>query len=464
MPNPIHSFFIGWLEALEVYTQPRVRGMLFLGFSAGLPLLLVFGTLSFWLREAGIERSTIGFISWVALAYSLKWLWAPLVDRLPLPGLTARLGRRRSWMLLAQLTILAGLVGMALFDPREELTLFVALALLVAFASATQDIAIDAYRIESVSRDLQGAMAATYMLGYRLAMIVAGAGALAIAALFEADSSIYQQSAWSAAYLSMAGLMLVGMVTTLLISEPEVDANGETRRRESEGIELLEQQGWLPRPLRRFSEWFYAAAISPFVDFIVRYRWHALLILTLIASYRISDVVLGVISNVFYVDMGYSKAEVATITKVYGVIMTLVGAGLGGLLMVRIGVMRVLLIGGLLAAATNLLFVWLAGLGHDLGMLTLVISVDNLSGGLASAAFIAYLSSLTNVSYSATQYALFSSVMLLLPKLVGGFSGVMVDSIGYASFFITTTLMGVPVLLLILLAMRYVPAEENQHG
>ncbi|MBA1332347.1 MFS transporter, partial [Candidatus Endoriftia persephone str. Guaymas] len=261
MPNPIHSFFIGWLEALEVYTQPRVRGMLFLGFSAGLPLLLVFGTLSFWLREAGIERSTIGFISWVALAYSLKWLWAPLVDRLPLPGLTARLGRRRSWMLLAQLTILAGLVGMALFDPREELTLFVALALLVAFASATQDIAIDAYRIESVSRDLQGAMAATYMLGYRLAMIVAGAGALAIAALFEADSSIYQQSAWSAAYLSMAGLMLVGMVTTLLISEPEVDANGETRRRESEGIELLEQQGWLPRPLRRFSEWFYAAAI-----------------------------------------------------------------------------------------------------------------------------------------------------------------------------------------------------------
>jgi len=447
-----------WLATLRVYWQPRVRGMLFLGFSAGLPLLLVFGTLSFWLREAGIERSTIGFLSWVALAYGFKWAWAPLVDRLPLPGLTRRLGRRRGWMLLAQLLVMAGLTGMALSEPRQGLTLFALLALLVAFSSATQDIAIDAYRIEAVEEVMQGAMASSYMVGYRLAMIVSGAGALAIAAWFDGAMSGYQQGAWMAAYLSMAGLMLVGVVTVLLIDEPAVSPDPATLRREAGMEQRIEHQGWMPPPLRAFIEWFYDAVISPFADFIGRYRWQALLVLSLIATYRISDVVLGVISNVFYVDQGFSKTEVATITKVYGVVMTLVGAGLGGLLMLRIGIMRVLFLGALLAAATNLLFVLLAGLGHDVPMLTLVISLDNLSGGLATSAFIAYLSSLTNVSYSATQYALFSSVMLLLPKLLGGFSGVMVDEMGYPLFFLMTALMGVPVLILILLAMRYVPA------
>ncbi|MEN8179078.1 MAG: MFS transporter [Pseudomonadota bacterium] len=433
--------------------------MLFLGFSAGLPLLLVFGTLSFWLREAGIERSTIGFISWVALAYGFKWIWAPLVDRLPLPWLTRRLGRRRSWMLFAQLMVITGLIGMALSDPLDGLVLFASLALLVAFSSATQDIAIDAYRIESVDEVLQGVMASSYMVGYRLAMIMSGAGSLAIAAYFDPAEDVYQQSAWMAAYLSMAGMMLVGVITVLIIDEPEVQIDPGTSKREARADELIERQGWLPAPLRAFSEWFYDAVVSPFADFIVRYRWQALLILALIATYRISDVVLGVISNVFYVDLGFSKAEVAAITKVYGVIMTLLGAGLGGLLMMRLGVMRILFVGGLLAAATNLLFALLATLGHDVLMLTLVISIDNLSAGLATAAFVAYLSSLTNVSYSATQYALFSSVMLLLPKFLGGFSGVMVDSVDYPTFFLITTLMGVPVLVLILLAMRYIPSS-----
>lgn len=433
--------------------------MLFLGFSAGLPLLLVFGTLSFWLREAGIERSTIGFLSWVALAYAFKWAWAPLVDRLPLPWLTRSLGRRRSWMLFAQMLIIAGLVGMALSDPREGLTLFALLALLVAFSSATQDIAIDAYRIESVEEILQGAMASSYMVGYRLAMIMSGAGALGVAAYFDPAESIYHQSAWMAAYLSMAMMMLVGVVTVLMIAEPAIQADAGTMEREARADRLVDRQSWLPRPLQASSIWFYDAVISPFADFISRYRWQALLILALIATYRISDLVLGVIANVFYVDLGFSKAEVAAITKVYGVIMTLIGAGLGGLMMLRVGVMRVLFLGGLLAAGTNLLFALLATLGHDVMMLTLVISIDNLSAGLATAAFVAYLSSLTNVSYSATQYALFSSVMLLLPKFLGGFSGVMVDGMGYPSFFLITTLMGVPVLVLILLAMRYVPSS-----
>lgn len=448
-------------QALAVYWQPGVRSMLFLGFSAGLPLLLVFGTLSFWLREAGIDRSVIGFLSWVALAYGFKWVWAPLVDRLELPLLTRKLGRRRAWMLLAQLSVIAGLCGLALSDPQQGLRPFALLALLVAFSSATQDIAIDAYRIERAEVRLQGAMAASYMIGYRLAMIVSGGGALGVAHWVSPTEGGYHLAAWTAAYLIMACLMLVGVVTVLLITEPDVHPDPATLEKEAEVDRVIERQGWLPGGLRTLSEWFFGAVISPFADFIGRYRWQALLILALIATYRISDVVLGVISNVFYVDMGFSKREVALIINTLGVLMTLLGAVVGGLLVSRLGVMRVLLLGGLLAASTNLLFAWLAGIGHNVAMLTLVIVADNLSAGLATAAFVAYLSSLTNVSYSATQYALFSSVMLLLPKFVGGFSGVMVDGLGYVSFFLITASMGVPVLILILLAMRYLPSTGS---
>jgi PAT family beta-lactamase induction signal transducer AmpG len=458
--------FSDWLKALAVYWQPGARSMLFLGFSAGLPLLLVFGTLSYWLREAGIERSTIGFLSWVALAYGFKWVWSPLVDRLNLPWLTARLGRRRAWMLLAQLSVITGLCGLAFSDPLQGLHSFALLALLVAFSSATQDIAIDAYRIERAAVRLQGVMAANYMIGYRIAMIVSGGGALAMAQWASPTETGYYLSAWMFAYLSMAVLMLVGVITVLLIREPDVHPTKATLEQEAAVDRIIERQAWLPGLLRNWSEWFYGAVISPFADFIRRYRWHAVLILALIATYRISDVVLGVISNVFYVDLGFSKREVAIVANLLGVIMTLLGAVLGGMMVTRVGVMRILFLGGILAASTNLLFAWLAGIGHNLIMLTLVISADNLSAGLATSAFVAYLSSLTNVSYSATQYALFSSVMLLLPKFVGGFSGVMVDGLGYVNFFLITASMGIPVLILILLAMRYLPPSElpNQNG
>lgn len=432
--------------------------MLFLGFSAGLPLMLVFGTLSFWLRKAGIERSTIGFLSWVALAYAFKWVWAPLVDRLRLPWLTRNLGRRRAWMLLAQLGVIAGLGGLALADPRQGIIFFTLLALLVAFSSATQDIAIDAYRIERAETRVQGAMAASYMIGYRTGMIVSGGGVLALVGWFSGAGSEYRLAAWSFAYLCMACLMLVGVVTVLLIKEPVPQRAAVTPVRKAAVERLVEGErrlSWSPQLAR---EWLlYGTVISPFADFIRRYRWQALLILALIASYRISDIVLGVISNVFYVDMGFSEEEVALIVNFLGIFMTLLGAVVGGLLVASLGVMRVLLLGGVLAASTNLMFAWLAWAGHDLAILTLVICADNLSAGLASSAFVAYLSGLTNVSYSATQYALFSSVMLLLPKFIGGFSGVMVDSVGYRDFFLVTAAMGVPVLFLILLAMRYAP-------
>ena len=427
--------------------------MLFLGFSSGLPFLLVLGTLSFWLREAGIDRATIGFLSWIGLAFGFKWAWAPLVDRMPLPFLTRWLGRRRSWLLFAQCGIAAMLVGVALSNPQAGLTQLVLFALATAFLAATQDIALDAYRIEAVGENLQGAMAASYQAGYRIAMIAASAGALWIAAGI-AGGEGYHYSAWRGTYLVMAGLMSVGMIATLLLPEPQTNGLSQGQTDERAMAIHLANVAWLPPRAARALAWIYGAAISPLLDFVRRYRWQAVLILALIATYRISDVVMGVMSNPFYVDMGYTKDEVATVSKVYGVIMTIAGAGLGGVLTARFGVMRILFVGALLSAATNVLFAWLATRGHDLTGLIFVISADNLAAGIASSAFVAYLSGLTNVAYSATQYALFSSLMLLLPKFIAGFSGVAVNAYGYAAFFNATALMGVPVLLLVWLAAR----------
>ena len=426
-----------WLSTFKVYLEPSTLRMLLLGFSAGLPLLLVLGTLSFWLREAGIDRTTIGYLSWVGLAYAFKWVWAPLVDRMPLPLLTRWLGWRRSWLLLAQLAVIGGLVAMSFNDPQVALQPVIWGALAVAFGSATQDIALDAYRIESASTERQAALAAAYQTGYRLAMIWAGAGVLWVAARAEVPGlAAYQHGAWQTAYLVMAASMLLGVLTVLLSPEP-------VRRAIA--------------PAKNMGEWLRGALIEPFADFLSRYGRQALLILALIAVYRISDVVMGIMANPFYVDMGYTKDEVAAVTKIYGVVMTLLGAFVGGVLSMRFGVMRVLMLGAVLSAGTNLLFAALSTRGHDVTALIFVISADNLASGIASAAFIAYLSSLTNINYSATQYAIFSSMMLLLPKFLAGYSGVYVDAFGYQSFFFATALLGVPVLLLVWLSSRVNP-------
>jgi PAT family beta-lactamase induction signal transducer AmpG len=428
-----------WLRDLRVYLAPTSLRITLLGFAAGLPPLLVLGTLSFWLRKAGIDRATIGFLSWVGLVYAFKWCWAPLVDRLPIPLLTRWLGRRRSWLLLAQLMVLSGLLGMAASNPQTALTALIWCALWVSLGSATQDIALDAYRIESADNSSQAALAASYQTGYRLGMIWSGAGALWLVALSSQTSAAsYQLLAWSSAYTVMAASMLIGIATVLFSPEP--------------------------RPLqlpavRGAQAWLRSALLQPFADFLQRYRSQALLILALIACYRISDVVMGIMANTFYVDMGYSEGEIAAVIKIFGVVMTLLGAFVGGSLSMRFGVMRVLMLGALLSAATNLLFAWLATRGHDLHALIWVVSADNLSSGIASAAFIAYLSSLTNIQYSATQYALFSSMMLLAPKWVAGFSGVYVNAYGYVTFFASTALLGLPVLLLVWRAAKAAQAQ-----
>ena len=426
-----------WITAFQVYTKPEAIRMLFLGFSSGLPLLLILGTLSFWLREAGIDLQTIGMMSWVGLVYGFKWAWAPLVDRFQIPFLSKKFGRRRSWLLFTQVLIALSLFAMGRTDPAQELQLMVWLSLLTAWASATQDIALDAYRIESAQLQEQAALAATYQTGYRLGMIWAGAGALALAA-WEAVIPGYDPTAWRFSYTVMACSLAVGFVTVLFSREPE---NFSTQSALSVDESLPLSQ--------RLSQWLQQAVCMPFIDFFSRYQWQALLILMLIATYRISDVVMGVMANPFYQDLGFSKQEVAAVSKVFGVVMTLVGAFIGGIISVRIGVLKTLFLGGALSALTNLLFAWLATQGHNIIYLICTVSADNLAAGIASVAFLAYLAGLTNKAYTATQYAIFSSIMLLLPKFLAGFSGFAVESIGYFGFFVATAVIGLPVLLLI---------------
>ncbi len=428
-----------WLKAFQIYRQPPVLAMLFLGFSAGLPFLLVFSTLTAWLTEAGVTRTTIGFFSWIGITYSIKVFWAPVVDQIKLPLLHRLLGQRRSWMLIAQVGIALGLVLMATTDPANELEFLAVCGLLVAFSSATQDISVDAYRIEAVVEEYQAAMSATYVLGYRLALLVAGAGALYIA----------EYSSWHWCYMVMAGLMSIGILTVLFVKEPKprkVSDDGDIENK----IETLfepetTQHSFFVRLVGRFS----TAVIGPFMDFFRRNGWYALLILLFISVYRISDITMGVMANPFYLDMGFSKVQIADITKVFGFFMVIAGSALGGLMVAVWGVRPVLILGAVLVASTNLLFAMMAALSSkSLLLLALVVSADNLSGGLASVAFIAYLSGLTSSAYTATQYALFSSLMTLPGKFIGGFSGWMVDSAGYEWFFVTASLMGIPAIIL----------------
>ncbi len=509
-----------WLDSLKAFFHPRVITMLFLGLSAGIPILLIFSSLSLWLREAGIERSAVTFFSWAALGYSFKFVWAPLVDRLPIPLLTHWLGRRRAWMLVSQSSIIAAILWMASTDPASSeysLTLMAFAAVLLGFSSATQDVVIDAYRIESAEKELQALMSSTYIAGYRIGMLVAGAGALFLASYFGSEKDSYQYQAWLYTYSIMAGIMLIGVATTLLIPEPAVNREHETthstqdylgfvamfaisvagfiavfvfsselagnlKNSLSDALNNRPLGGFLVATFRLFAAIAVALAlgflttrlglvnhamvrttyIEPIKDFFARYGTHlALLLLALIGLYRISDIVLGVISNVFYQDLGYTKNEIATIVKTFGLFMTIAGGFLGGLLSIRYGVMKTLFLGALLTVLTNLLFVWLAKTGHDPIMLYVVISADNLTAGLASAAFIAFLSSLTNIKFTAVQYAIFSSLMTLIPKVIGGYSGTMVDSFGYINFFIIASLIGVPVLVLVLLAGNYLDIKES---
>lgn len=505
-----------WTESLRAWMHPKAIAMLFLGFSAGIPILLIFSTLSVWLREAGVDRSAVTFFSWAALGYSFKFLWAPIIDLLPVPLLANFLGRRRAWLLIAQCLIIVAILCMALVDPARDpknLTLMALAAVLLGFSSASQDIVIDAYRIESAEQCLQALLSSMYIAGYRLGMLVAGAGSLFLADYLGNGSSEYSYHAWRITYAAMAAIMGCGLITTLCIAEPDcsrtINRHGYTVPEYlrftalflciilvfaatffRSGSWLAQVTDFLPFlstsgdsftsfvfELLRFCLAVAAAALAawaaaafgllnremvrqaysaPVRDFFVRYGGKtAVLLLLLIGFYRLSDIVLGVVSNVFYLDMGFSKTVIAGITKSFGLAMILAGGFLGGILTMRFGVRKILFLGALLSAATNLLFMLLAGYAGDVTLLTVVIGADNLSAGIATTAFVAFLSSLTNISFTAVQYAIFSSMMTLMPKVIGGYSGTMVSAFGYERFFLLTAVMGVPVLFLIVVARRF---------
>jgi len=475
--------------------------------------LIIFGTLSLWLREAGVSRSTATFFSWAILGYSFKFVWAPLVDRLPIPLLTRLLGRRRSWILVSQLAVMLSILLMANTDPQLHLTAMAIAAVCLGFASATQDIVIDAYRIESAPARLQAMLATTYISGYRIGMILAGAVALGLADQLGSTMEAYSYAAWQKTYWLMAAAMLIGMITTLSIREPDAQ-NSPHEYRTIDYLNFVlvfaaavasfiavlwfspETPKWFSGGTQTlfvsaFSSLCFAAAvgaaytlaigatkaglinqamvsesyIKPVQDFFHRYGKLAIWVLMLILLYRISDIVLGVISYVFYQDMGYTKTEIGAISKGWGLGVSIFGSFVSGVVALRIGVMRTLQIAAVLVVATNLLFCWLTfvGQGHTdirftlplIGAvsfpfeLTLVIGLDNLMQGFSTVAFIAWMSSLTNVSFTATQYAIFSSIMTLFPKIIGGYSGTIVDVYGYTTFFLFASALGLPVIALI---------------
>lgn len=445
-----------FLAALETFKKPRMLLMLALGFSSGLPFLLIFGTLSAWLREVNVSRTEIGLMSYVGLAYTIKFLWAPLIDQIRVPILANLLGKRRAWMLVAQTVVFASLVAISFCDPSKSLGPIAIAAVVLAFAAATQDICIDAWRIEAAPKEEQGSMAAAYQLGYRLAILASGAGALYIA----------QYGSWHLAYLAMAACMLLGVGAVLAAprgeDKPKTAIVGEAEIGKFAGGTGL---------------WLYRTILAPFVDFFARHKLMGVVILLLIGVYRIPDFVMGVMANPLYIDLGFTLAEIATVIKVFGVWITIFGAFAGGLIVARFGILHTLLAGAIATCIGNLVFAWLATQNSDVTALTIAIAAENFAGGFAGTALIAYMSSLTSQAFTATQYALFSSFYALPGKLLGGLSGIMVDwfaahpniaativgsatvaahakTAGYVPFFISTAAMAIPALLLTLYVLR----------
>jgi PAT family beta-lactamase induction signal transducer AmpG len=402
-----------WREAAAVYANPRLLAILGMGFASGLPLLLTTSTLSYWLAKVGLDKTSIGLFALVGLPYSLKFLWAPALDHVRLPGL-GRLGQRRSWMLLAQAALVAAILALGTTDPSAAPRATAALALAIALASATLDIAVDAYRIEVLAPHEQGAGAAATQAGYRVGLLLAGAGAVALSDFVP----------WPAVFAALAGLVVLGMGFVLLSPEPQASEGGP-----AQGVSLEH------------------AILAPLRDLMSRPQWLAILMFAVL--YKFGDSVAGVMANPFFIDLGFSGVEIASVTKVLGLAASVVGIAAGGLLVARTGVFRALVWGGILQATTNLLYSGLAGIGHDVALLALAIGADNFTGGLASAAFVAYLSGLCRREFTATQYALLTSLMAAGRTTLSAGGGWLATQLDWASFFAVTALLALPGLALL---------------
>lgn len=436
------ALFRDWLSSLRVYADRRIATILCLGFASGLPAPLVFSNLSIWLRDSGVSRTDIGLFALVATPYAINFLWAPLVDRLPLPFLTRRFGRRRGWALFSQLWLMGALVVMSLTDPAQNLFLLALAALLVTTSSATQDVVIDAYRIDVLEPERYGAGSAAAIWGWHLGgTLVGGAGGLYLASAF----------GWNMAYLVLALAVGVGMLAILLSPEPPYRPPAETLEEERRAA------GWIERLAGpRFGAvlaWLYVAALAPFLDFMKRRGW--LLILVFIFVFKLGDALLGRMASVFYREMGFDLVQIADVSKLYGLGANALGILIGGFIVYRLGTLKALFLGGLSAALTNLTYSWLAVSGQSMAVFVAAVVADNFTGGLATVAFVAYLSSLCNVAYTATQYALLSSLGNLARIWFSASAGAMVDGLDgdWATFFAITAgiaLLGLPLLLIIM--------------
>ena len=409
-------------KGLGIYTSSESIRMIFLGFSAGLPHPLLFATLTLWLASAEIKISEITMFGWVGIVYAIKFLWAPMLDRLRLPVITNMLGQRRSWILLTQVMILLGLIFMSSLRPEHDLMYLAYLSIGIAFASASQDVAIDAYRIEIAESKFQAVLGASYQLGYRISALTSGAGALYMASFYD----------WKLTYQVMSAFMLVGILTVIFIPE----SNKPTNTNNSDG-------SWLKKTL-----------IEPFSEFFKRNGYWSLFLLMFIAIYRVSDLIIGIAANPFYVAIGFNLSEIATVTKVFGFTVTIIGAFIGGLSVARYGIGRLLIVSSILLTVTNLFFLFLNNAGSSLPALVLTISADNFALGFSGTVFIAFLSSLTSRYFTASQYALFTSVMFLPGITLSGFSGLIIESSGWATLFIYSALLGIPSILCSFLIVR----------
>jgi len=414
-----------------------VLAILVLGFASGLPLALTGQTLQAWLKESGVSLQSIGLFALVGVPYTLKFLWAPLVDRMPLPILTRWLGRRRGWLIFAQALLMAAIVALAFSRPGEALAVTAMFAVGVAFASATQDIVIDAWRVEILEQRQLAAGAASIVFGYRIGMLVSSAGALYLA----------DQFAWPLVYLAMAALLVVGAITVLLIGEPETLPRSDAERRFAEAQAWLSARPHMSGPAAATMAWFYASVAGPFLQFMSRKGWVGILLFVML--FKLGDSLAGVLATSFYLDIGFTKTEIAEISKLYGFGATMIGLFVGGWMMQAIGLYRSLWICGLLQMGSNLLFALLALRGHDPWFLALTVGVENLAGGMGTAVLVAYLSALCDVAYTATQYALLSSLTAVARTLLSSYAGFLAQGLGWPGFFLLTTFAALPGLVLL---------------
>lgn len=439
-----------WSDSFAVYLDRRVLSLLFLGFSSGLPFGVLADPLSAWLAESGVSKTSIGLFALVSIPYSLKFAWAPLMDRIQLPVLGKWLGRRRSWVLVTQIVLLAVIAGMGLTAPGENLWWTAVFALAVAFSSASQDIVVDAYRVEILDNDRLAAGAATAVFGWRFGQVGSGFLGLVIADLLP----------WPVVFAGLAALVLVGILAILINPEPTKPITAETIEQEKRVEEFLEKRSHLQPRVAELLAWIYASVICPFTDFMTRRGWVAILLF--IALYKFGDAILGIMKVPFFLEIGFTKTEIGAVGKLFGFNAIIFGGLLGGVVLARMGIMRGLVVCGVLMALSNLVFVVQSWVGNEIWMLTVTIAVENVTTGMGTTAFVAYLSSLTNVAYTATQYALLSSFMAVSRTLMSSSAGWLADRMDWTSFFLVTTLAALPGLALLIWMLRAFPAESRR--